>query len=71
LFDLDEAVAYLNGCAFGAIPRPIQRARNEIASHIERNPYDFHRKHAPRMMQAAKGAVRAGHFAAQLRLSER
>ena len=59
LFDIDEAVAYLNGCAFGAIPRPIQRVRNELVSHIEQNPYAFHRNQAPRMMQAAKCAVRA------------
>ena len=41
LFSLDPATAYLNHGAFGAVPRPVQRAQQRLRDEVEADPMAF------------------------------
>ena len=56
-FNIDPDIAFLNGSAFGSIPKMIVAVRERISQQVERNPYQWHRDVMPKLMSYVSSCV--------------
>jgi len=54
---LDPAVTFLNHGSFGACPKPVLEAQQELRAELEREPVDFMSRHWERRMDAARAEL--------------
>src|SRR5262245_41673186 len=54
---IDPDVIYLNHGSFGACPRPVLEAQQELRARLEREPVDFMSRHWERRMDAARAEL--------------
>ncbi len=58
-FQLDPDLVFLNHGSFGAVPRVVQQAYEELQREMERNPVAWLQRRAPELLGAARGRLAA------------